>query len=103
MARVARAVIRQREFELMALIVRRSEIDPDKGASLSRASMEEYLGLTHMQLRRLMLQLRDRGYIEIKSRFHEDGGQLENAYELTEEGRDYFVHLSAELAEELKL
>lgn len=55
---------------------------------LSVRGIAERLGLKDRSASRIARRLEEKGLIEIRRRFLENGGQLENEYQLTSVGRD---------------
>lgn len=85
MARVKRSIMEANAFRLLAYL------DSAKGrrrtAVISLRTMATDLQLSHARVRRLVRILVDRGYIEVRRCYAEDGGDRPNAHRITRAGR----------------
>lgn len=86
MARVSQKVVEANALALLGLLDRNAKGRP-RAAIMSLRSLERGTGLSRERVRRLIRLLADRGAIEVRPRFAEDGGGQPNAYVVTARGR----------------
>ena len=100
MARVKRSIMEANAFRLLAYLDQSSK-GRRRTAVISLRTMATELQLSHARVRRLVRMLSERGYIEVKRCYAEDGGDRPNAHSITRAGRAALAeHRAAVRAEE---
>lgn len=87
MSRLSRKIIEQRKLRLLGILLEYGKRLGEKAeVSYSQLSSDMQFSDSGGAVRRLVKGMEEEGLITVQARFLPNGGQLENAYRITEKG-----------------
>lgn len=89
MPRSSRSTVEDTKLSLLAYLEQLSSGHRPQVACVSLRRIATEFGISEVRVRRALTGLVNEGRLECSFRYSENGGQLENAYRLTSEGRTW--------------
>lgn len=91
MAREKQAVIEKRKMDMLVYVLEQANLRESDVAVLSRRQLRSDNELTEGQVRLVLKKLEKEGLLEVRHRWHPNGGSAENAYYVTRKGLNSLI------------